>query len=63
MAEIEEECTFNTRVDQVDFRTRTNGDEINIKRMKLTRDQAASMAWLVNHLPSEELEFQVKVKE
>jgi len=63
MAEVNENCEFSTRVDQVRFHTRTNGDEIDIKGLRLTREQAASMAWLVNHLPNEELKFEVKVKE
>jgi len=62
MAEVEEECIFSTRVDQIHFRTRTNGDEIHINGLRLSREKAASMAWLVNHLPNEELQFQVKVK-
>lgn len=62
MAEIEEECIFNTRVDQVRFHTRTNGDDIHVTGLKLTQEQAASLAWLVNHPPSENLEFEIKVK-
>jgi hypothetical protein len=62
MAEVEEECVFCTRVDQVRFRTRTNGDEIRILNLRLPQAKAASMAWLVNHQPEEQLEFQIKVK-
>lgn len=60
--EIEEECTFHTRADQVKFHTQTNGDNIHIKNMKLTQTQATSMAWLVNADNNVELEFQIKIK-
>ncbi len=42
--------------------TRTNGDSVRIKNLKLTQDQATSLAWLVNNDDNAELEFQVKVK-
>ena len=62
MAEVDEECVFHTRADQVKFQTQTNGDAIYLKNLKLTRAQATSMAWLVNTDGTAELEFQVKVK-
>ena len=63
MAEIDEECTFYTRADQVQFHTQTNGDTIRIKNLKLTQKQATSIAWLVNADDTAELEFQIKIKE
>ncbi len=62
MAEVEEEVTFHTRADQVRFHTQTNGDNIHLKNLKLTQEQATSIAWLVNADNNAELEFQVKVK-
>lgn len=62
MAEVEEELTFYTRADQVQFSTQTNGDTIHIKNLTLTQAQATSFAWLVNADGTVELEFQVKVK-
>ena len=62
MAEVEEECVFLTRADQVQFQTQTNGDNIRIKNLMLTQGQATSLAWLVNADDTAELEFQVKVK-
>ena len=62
MAEVEEELTFYTKVDQVKFHTQTNGDDIHIKNLNLSQAQATSMAWLVNADGAVELEFQVKVK-
>lgn len=66
MAEVEEECQFETRADQVQFLTRTNGDKITINfggQQHLSQAQATSMAWLVNADDQAILEFQVKVKE
>ena len=62
MAEVDEECVFLTRADQVQFHTQTNGDTIRIKNLTLTQKQATSFAWLVNADDTAELEFQVKVK-
>ena len=61
--EVDEECTFYTKADQVKFHTQTNGDNIHIKNLILTQAQATSFAWLVNADNNSELEFQVKVKE
>lgn len=63
MADVEEECVFHTGADQVRFRTRTNGDEIRILNLRLTQEQATSLAWLVNTDDIGKLEFTVKVKE
>ena len=62
MAEVEEECTFCTKADGIEFKTKTNGDTIFIHTLHLTQAQATSMAWLVNADDNAELEFQVKVK-
>lgn len=63
MIEIEEECIFYTRADQVKFHTQTNGDSLYIKGVHLTQGQATSLAWLVNADNNAQLEFQIKVKE
>lgn len=61
MATIDEVCVFFTEADQVKFHTQTNGDNIHIKNLRLTQDQATTLAWLVNH-KKHLLEFTVKVK-
>ncbi len=63
MAEVEEEVIFLTKADQVKFFTKTNGDKLNLVDLKLTQNQATSLAWLVNAEDNAELEFQIKVKE
>lgn len=60
--EVEEECVFHTRADQVKFHTQTNGDNIHIKNLNLSQKQATNLAWLVNADGTIELEFQVKIK-
>lgn len=62
MAEIDEECVFHTTADQVELRTKTNGDKLTITKLQLTQEQATSLAWLVNADDSAELQFQVKIK-
>lgn len=62
MPEVESEVTFYTKADQIQFHTQTNGDNIRIKSLKLTQDQATSLAWLVNADGKAELEFKIKVK-
>lgn len=63
MAETEEEVTFHTRADQIQFHTQTNGDKLNMKNLKLTREQATSLTWLINTDGAAELEWQVKIKD
>ncbi len=62
MAEIEEEVTFLTKPDAIEFKTRTNGDSLFLHILNLSQAQATSLAWLVNADNNAELEFQVKVK-
>jgi len=62
MPEVEDECTFYTNADAIEFKTRTNGDTLFIHTLHLTQAQATSLAWLVNADNNAELEFQVKVK-
>ena len=63
MAEVNEECTFETRVDQVLLTTKTNGDRVELQNLDLSQDQATSLTWLVNADENVTLEWQVKVKE
>ena len=48
MPEIEEEITFDIEEDGAKFTTVTNGDILIINDFHLTREQAATLAWLVN---------------
>ena len=65
MPEVDEVCIFETKADQVQFSTQTNGDTIRIKNLMFTQKQATSFAWLVNVVNADDtatLKFRVKVK-
>ena len=62
MPEIDEECIFIAKADNVKFTTQTNGDIIIISGLNLTKEQAACFAWLINHT-SKNVVFEVKLQE
>ncbi len=59
MPEIEDEVTFDVKVDGVELKTKTNGDILIINNFHLSREQAATLAWLVNS--NQKIQFQVKL--
>ncbi|KKM79561.1 hypothetical protein LCGC14_1348780 [marine sediment metagenome] len=59
MPEIEDEVTFDVEVDGAGFTTKTNGDILIINNFHLSREQAATLAWLVNS--NQKIQFQVKL--
>lgn len=63
MVEIPEICVFETIADSVKFETNTNGDMITITNVSLTKEQSASLAWLINHEASTNLKFRIKLAE
>lgn len=63
MAEISEVCTFVTIADSVTFETNTNGDKITITNINLSKDDSASLAWLINHGDSTNLKFRIKLEQ
>lgn len=60
MPEIEDEVTFDIHQDQARFTTKTNGDRLFIEPHGLTREQAATLTWLVNS--DNTIQIQMKVK-
>ena len=62
MAEIIEDCKFETRTDQVRFTTMTNGDRVTMRVLELSQEQATSLAWLINSPPDTVLKWRVRVK-
>ncbi len=62
MATIEEFCEFETMADQIEFHTQTNGDSLDMKKLKLNRDQATSITWLVNSDNNRPLVWTVHIK-
>ncbi len=61
MAEISEICTFVTIADSVVFETNTNGDKITITNLNLSKEDSASLAWLINNDTSTNLKFRIKL--
>ncbi len=59
MPEIEEEVTFHIEVDGAKLTTQTNGDILILNKFSLSREQAATLAWLVNS--NQKIQFQVKL--
>jgi len=60
MPEIESELIIVTSSQNVQFNTQTNGDHVEIKGLHLTREQAATLAWLINN--SGDLKIKIKEK-
>jgi len=60
MPQIPDTCEFQVEADQIELKTCTNGDFIEIRKINLDQDQAASLAYLVNH--PNHLLVEVKVK-
>ncbi len=63
MATIDEVCVFVTKADSVSFDTSTNGDKLCITNLELNKEQAASLAWLINHEATTNLKFRIKLEE
>lgn len=62
MPEIETEVTFTTITDNMVLHTMNNGDTPVLNAVHFTKEQAATLAWLINHPDSTELEIQIKLK-
>ena len=60
MPEIESEVIFEVGEDGAKFTTQSNGDIILITGLHLTKEKAATLAWLVNS--KKMLTFEVKEK-
>lgn len=63
MTTIDEICVFETIADSVAFETNTNGDMITITNINLSKEQSASLAWLINHEVTTNLKFRIKLAE
>lgn len=59
MATIPEVCVFTTKADSVVFETTTNGDKLCIDNLELNKEQAASLAWLINNEDTTNLKFKI----
>lgn len=61
MIEIPETCEFIVEdADQLVLKTRTNGDTISIGNLRLSADQTATLAHLINTDPFKILKVEIK---
>ncbi len=60
MPQIPDKCEFDVAATNIDFKTTTNGDTIEIKHT-LGRETAAALAWLIN--TDNHLTIEIKIKE
>ncbi len=60
MPQIPETCEFNVEHDQIELKTATNGDFVEIRKINLDKDQAAALAYLIN--TDNHLTVEIKVK-
>lgn len=60
MAVIPETCEFDVDADQIELKTRRNGDFIEIRGINLNQNASAALAWLIN--ADNHLTIEIKVK-
>ncbi len=60
MPQIPETCEFEVEADQIELRTATNGDYIEIRKVQLGQPAAAALAYLIN--ADNDLVIEVKLK-
>ncbi len=60
MVQIPEMCEFVAKSDHIIFETKTNGDFLKITDLRLSPEQAASLAWLVNLPEGTNLSIEIK---
>lgn len=60
MPEIEPEITFQTVTDNMVMHTQANGDTVVLSEIHLTKEQAGTLAWLINHPDDTPLEVQIR---
>ena len=51
MITIDEVCKFTMKTDSVSFTTDTNGDTLTMSKLNLSKEDAASMAWMIKTMP------------
>ena len=59
--EIPDVCEFHVEHDQIEFKTATNGDFIEIRKINMDQNAAAALAWLIN--AGDHLTIEIKLKE
>ncbi len=60
MPQIPDKCEFDIESNQIELKTGTNGDFIEIRGIDLDQNAAAFLAWLIN--ASNHLTVEIKIK-
>lgn len=60
MAVIPDTCEFDVEADQIELKTRRNGDFIEIRGINLNQNASAALAWLIN--ADNHLIVEIKIK-
>jgi len=63
MPEIEEECIFEVSPGNVLLQTQVNGDQLTIRGLHLTKENAAALSWMLNDESINLFEIEIKKKE
>ena len=62
MPEIEEEVVFEMLANNMVLHTQANGDTLVLGEIHLTKEQASTLAWLINHPDDTPLKVKIKLK-
>lgn len=62
MPEIAEFVKFSVVTDKVVLHTMTDGDTLVLNGISLSKEDAATLSWLINHPSATELEIEVSLK-
>ena len=60
MPELEEEVVFQMITDNMVLTTQANGDTLVLRSINFTKEQAGTLAWLINHSDNTPLKVQIK---
>ena len=60
MPEIESELVFRMVTDNIALHTQVNGDTLVLSKIHFAKEEAGTLAWLINHPVGTSLEVQIK---
>ena len=60
MPEIEDKVEFDTITNNMVLHTQANGDTLVLSAIHLTKEQAGTLAWLINHPDDTPLKVEIK---
>ena len=63
MPQIEEEVIFTAHAEKVYLNTNVNGDTLTFAGLHFSKEQAATLSWLINHPAKTVLKMEMKLQE